>query len=59
MAPAIVVAGASGKVGRLLATTSDVVRRIGGVEPDAVRPWIATHPDRLAVTGDRDRHRPH
>ncbi len=42
-----------------LATTSDVVRRIGGVEPDAVRPWIAAHPDRLAVTGDRDRHRPH
>jgi NAD(P)H dehydrogenase (quinone) len=37
---------------------SDVVRRIGGVEPDLPRAWADANGDRFAVTGDREHHRP-
>jgi uncharacterized protein YbjT (DUF2867 family) len=42
-----------------LAVTSDVVRRVGGAEPESVGPWIVANGDRFATTGDRERHRPH
>jgi uncharacterized protein YbjT (DUF2867 family) len=40
------------------AVTSDVVRRIGGIEPDRPRPWVEANRERFATTGDRERHRP-